>query len=118
MIHWIKTKDNKEYPIRFDQESMSLFAINENLSFDDLSLKSMNFRTWPLGQFYRYLMTCFSEPCREKRIEFPYSDIRDFNKWVNTDETVIVQCMEKWIESQPKADPEKKQPAAVKSKSR
>jgi hypothetical protein len=117
MIYWIKTKDNTEYPIRFDQEAMSLFALNEGLSYDELANKPLNFSSWPLGQFYRYLIACFSEPCREKNIPFPYSDVRDFNKWINRDDAILVQVMEKWIESQPKVDPEKKQTAA-KSKGR
>ena len=91
---------------------MSLFAVNEGLSYEELTLMSMNFKTWPLNLFYGYLIACFSEPCRERNIVFPYSDIRDFNKWISKDDEILVKLMEYWVESQPKAPEEadKKKP--------
>lgn len=112
-MYWIKTKSGEEYPIRFDQEAMSLFAMDNNLSYDDMTKMSLNFTKWPIKLFYAYLIACFEEPCREKNKDFPYKDLRDFNKWINSDDTILAECMKYWIESQPKPEEGKKQTQTV-----
>ena len=112
MTYWIKTKDGKEYPVRFDQEAIGLFARDQGLSYNDLTQMSMNFADWPIEQFYAFMASAFIAPCRENKIEFNYSSYEDFNAWVSKDETIIVKLIEHWIESQPKAPEEadKKKP--------
>jgi hypothetical protein len=104
-MYWIKTKAGEEYPIRFDQKANGAFALRHHLSFTQLvELWSKPFIDWDTNQFYGYLIVCIEKCCKAKKINFPYSDLEDFSDFIEDDQDVLVQCMNYWMESQPKIE--------------
>lgn len=104
MIFHIKTKSGEEFPIVFDQESMSWFVSENDISFNQVA-EMGNFMDWPVRLFHKYLIACFEIACDDRGRKFPYMDRKAFNKWLVSDQSIMEQCMKYWVESQPKADP-------------
>lgn len=99
MIYWIKTKDSKEHPIKFDQAVINLFVSNEQVQSNEVGKFLSSFSTWPMDRVYRFWQLAFQRGARKQNKEFDYDDIQDFIEWMTEDETIWEQVMKVFVDS-------------------
>ncbi len=99
MIFWIKTKDSKEHPIKFDQSVIDLFVSREGVKANDVSKFLSSFSQWPMDRVHRFWQLAFMRGHRKQNMEFQYDDLDDFIEWMSEDETIWAQVMKVFTDS-------------------
>ena len=117
-MNWIKTKDGKEYPIKFSQAAKEKWQRHNNITTNGLKDVPGNFLDWELEMLYSYIWYAIYFPCKDKKIDFPYTDFDSWVVWIEQDDTILPQCLEYWFESIPKEEAGVKKQRAATEKSR
>ena len=105
ITHWVKTKEGKEYPIRFTQAVSMQLAIDEEVPANKIQEFLGDFGSWPMGRIYKFYRLAFRSGAKKAGIEFKMTD-EDFIEWISEDETIMEQVLKFMIASKP--EPQKK----------
>lgn len=107
ITHWIKSKDGREWPIRFSQSVTMQLAVDENVPANQISKFLSEFGSWPMGRVYKFYRLAFRAGARKENREFLMND-EDFIEWVSDDETIMEQIIKVMTASSPDPDTKKK----------
>ena len=88
ITHWIKTKDGKEWPIRFTQAVTNQLAVDENVPLNQIGKFLGTFGEWPIGRVYKFYKLAFKSGARKEGKEFDMTD-EEFIEWMSEDDAVM-----------------------------
>ena len=105
--HWLKTKDGKEYAVRFSNAIGIQLAVEQEIPSNKIQEFLSSFASWPIGRVYRYYYLAFRNGAKKEKVDFDL-DMDDFIELIGEDETVMPQVLKIMEASYPDAKkPEK-----------
>ena len=109
VLHWVKAKDGKEYPVVFSNYVGTQLAMREGVAVSDVHKLLSGFSKWTVTTLYRFYFFAFKAGALAAKTEFDLNE-DEFVYWVTDgDETIMPQVQKIMTESQPD---DKKKPAA------
>lgn len=108
-MYWIKGKDGKEYAVSFSQAAILRLTIMEGVAVNNMTKMLNSYEEWPISRVIRMYWLSVKEGMRKAGKEFNMTE-DEFVDWLGDDETIWMQIVKAFEESNPQ--PDEKKPTA------
>ena len=98
IVYWIKSKDGKEYPIRYNMTVFYQVATDCEIPSNKLQKFLASYDDWPLSRQYSLHRYALESGARKEGKQFNMGEL-EFMDWVSDDDTILDQIMKFFIES-------------------
>lgn len=111
MLHWIKSSDGKEYPLKFSQSVINIFVAHEKVPANQVGTFLSGFGSWPMDRVYRFYHLAFKAGARNQNKEFDMTD-DEFIEFLEDDPALFPQVIEAFSASNPEQKKTQKKPGS------